>query len=84
MYEVQTVKPDTQTVKTRDNKSGQNSKKQGIGVLTRKGLHRPNVSTARPNVSTAKPVSTARPVSTVRPSVSTARFVSTARPVSTA
>ncbi|GJQ89233.1 hypothetical protein Tco_0000372 [Tanacetum coccineum] len=30
-YEVQTVKPDTQTVQTRDDKSGQNSKKQGIG-----------------------------------------------------
>ncbi|GKA66349.1 hypothetical protein Tco_0766157 [Tanacetum coccineum] len=30
-YEVQTVRPKTQTVKTRDDKSGQNSKKQGIG-----------------------------------------------------
>ncbi|GJR91084.1 ribonuclease H-like domain-containing protein [Tanacetum coccineum] len=30
-YEVQTVKPETQTVQTRDDKSGQNSKKQGIG-----------------------------------------------------
>ncbi|GJY95471.1 hypothetical protein Tco_0511832 [Tanacetum coccineum] len=30
-YEVQTVKPDTQTVQTRDDKSGQNSKKQRIG-----------------------------------------------------
>ncbi|GJX63053.1 putative ribonuclease H-like domain-containing protein [Tanacetum coccineum] len=30
-YEVQTVRPETQTVKTRDDKSGQNSKKQGIG-----------------------------------------------------
>ncbi|GKD09565.1 hypothetical protein Tco_1189250, partial [Tanacetum coccineum] len=29
-YEVQTVRPETQTVKTRDDKSGQNSKKQGI------------------------------------------------------
>ncbi|GJS71204.1 ribonuclease H-like domain-containing protein [Tanacetum coccineum] len=29
--EVQTVRPETQTVKTRDDKSGQNSKKQGIG-----------------------------------------------------
>ncbi|GJZ39647.1 hypothetical protein Tco_0586210, partial [Tanacetum coccineum] len=28
--EVQTVRPETQTVKTRDDKSGQNSKKQGI------------------------------------------------------
>ncbi|GJT29424.1 putative ribonuclease H-like domain-containing protein [Tanacetum coccineum] len=76
MYEVQTVKPDTQTVKTRDNKSGQNSKKQGIGVLTKIGLTIPvkqngkravyTVSTARP-VSTVRPVCTARPVSTVRP-----------------
>ncbi|GJT54054.1 putative ribonuclease H-like domain-containing protein [Tanacetum coccineum] len=30
-YGVQTVRPKTQTVKTRDDKSGQNSKKQGIG-----------------------------------------------------
>ncbi|GJV17778.1 hypothetical protein Tco_1363101 [Tanacetum coccineum] len=67
------------------------------GVLTRTGLHRPNVSTARPvctarpSVSTARPVctarlsvSTARPVCTARPSVSTARPICTARPVSTA
>ncbi|GJX15020.1 hypothetical protein Tco_0206778 [Tanacetum coccineum] len=31
MYEVQTVRLETQTVKTRDDKSGQNSKKQRIG-----------------------------------------------------
>ncbi|GKF15507.1 hypothetical protein Tco_0056969, partial [Tanacetum coccineum] len=31
MKEVQTVRPETQTVKTRDDKSGQNYKKQGIG-----------------------------------------------------
>ncbi|GJS25602.1 hypothetical protein Tco_0454234 [Tanacetum coccineum] len=30
-YEVQTVRPETQTVQTRDDKSGQNSNKQGIG-----------------------------------------------------
>ncbi|GKA87103.1 hypothetical protein Tco_0808814 [Tanacetum coccineum] len=30
-YEVQTVRPKTQIIKTRDDKSGQNSKKQGIG-----------------------------------------------------
>ncbi|GKF00438.1 hypothetical protein Tco_0023788 [Tanacetum coccineum] len=30
-YEVQKVRPETQTFKTRDDKSGQNSKKQGIG-----------------------------------------------------
>ncbi|GJV91578.1 putative ribonuclease H-like domain-containing protein [Tanacetum coccineum] len=30
-YEVQTIRPETQTVKTRVDKSGQNSKKQGIG-----------------------------------------------------
>ncbi|GJU67411.1 putative ribonuclease H-like domain-containing protein [Tanacetum coccineum] len=70
-YEVQTVRPETQTVKTRDDKSG---------VLTRTGLHRPSVSTARP-VCTARPsVSTARPVCTARPSVSTARPVCTAKP----
>ncbi|GJT69374.1 hypothetical protein Tco_1028660 [Tanacetum coccineum] len=50
------------------------------GVLTRTGLHRPNVSTARP-VCTARPsVSTARPVCTARPSVSTTSPVCTARP----
>ncbi|GKA24952.1 hypothetical protein Tco_0710985 [Tanacetum coccineum] len=74
--EVQIVRPETQTVKTRDDKSG---------VLTRTGLHRPSVSTARP-VCTARPsVSTARPVCTARPSISTARLsVSTARPICTA
>ncbi|GJU10643.1 ribonuclease H-like domain, reverse transcriptase, RNA-dependent DNA polymerase [Tanacetum coccineum] len=72
-FEVQTVRPETQTVKTRDEKSG---------------LHRPSVSTARPvctvkpNVSTAKPsVSTARPVCTAKPNVSTARPVYATRPI---
>ncbi|GKB51213.1 hypothetical protein Tco_0901966, partial [Tanacetum coccineum] len=31
-YEIQTVRPETQTVKTRDDKSGQTSQKQGIGL----------------------------------------------------
>ncbi|GJX23192.1 ribonuclease H-like domain-containing protein, partial [Tanacetum coccineum] len=90
-YEVQTVRPETQTVKTRDDKSGQNSKKQVIGVLTRTGLHRPSVSTARPVCTTRPSVSTTRPVCTAKLSVSTARHVctamtsvSTARPVCTA
>ncbi|GJX24528.1 putative ribonuclease H-like domain-containing protein [Tanacetum coccineum] len=84
--EVQTVRLETQTVKTRDDKSGQNSQKQGIRVLTRTGSTARPVCTARPSVSTARPVCTARPsVSTARPSVSTARPVCTARPsVSTA
>ncbi|GJV30928.1 putative ribonuclease H-like domain-containing protein [Tanacetum coccineum] len=43
MNEVQTVRLETQTVKTRDDKSG---------VLTRTGLHRPSVSTARPVYAT--------------------------------
>ncbi|GKC17943.1 hypothetical protein Tco_1014725 [Tanacetum coccineum] len=64
-YKVQTVKPKTQTVQTRDDKSG---------------LSRTSVSTARP-VCTARPsVSTARPVCTAKPSVSTARPVCTAKP----
>ncbi|GJV25522.1 hypothetical protein Tco_1378217, partial [Tanacetum coccineum] len=57
-------------------------------VLTRTGLHRPNVRTAkpictaRPSVSTARPVCTARTsVCIVRPSVSTARPVYATRPV---
>ncbi|GKF30366.1 hypothetical protein Tco_0100164, partial [Tanacetum coccineum] len=89
-YKVQTVRLETQTVKTRDDKSG---------VPTRTCLHRPSVSTARPSVSTTRPVSTARlsvstarlsvstarPVCTVKPSVSTAKPVCTARPsISTA
>ncbi|GJZ92030.1 ribonuclease H-like domain-containing protein [Tanacetum coccineum] len=65
--EVQTVRPETQTVKTRDDKSGQNSQKQGIRVLTRTGLHRANVSTARPVCTDRPSVSTARPVYATRP-----------------
>ncbi|GKD17233.1 putative ribonuclease H-like domain-containing protein [Tanacetum coccineum] len=96
-YEVKTVRPETQTVKTKDDKSGQNSKKQGIGFrkvkacfvckstdhLIKDLLTRTGLH--RPIISTARPVSTARlSVSTVRP-VSTARpSVSTARPVKTA
>ncbi|GJU61681.1 putative ribonuclease H-like domain-containing protein [Tanacetum coccineum] len=69
-YEMQTVRPETQTVKTRDDKSGQTYKKQGIGfkkvkvcfvckgVLTRTGF----VSTARPSISTARPVYASRPI----------------------
>ncbi|GKE90417.1 hypothetical protein Tco_1567892, partial [Tanacetum coccineum] len=93
-YEVQTVRPETQTVKTRDDKSGQNSKKQGIGFrkvkacfvckstdhLIKDLLTRTGLH--RPSVSTARPsVSTARPVCTARPSVSTARPVYATRPI---
>ncbi|GKB69593.1 hypothetical protein Tco_0931005, partial [Tanacetum coccineum] len=86
--EVQTVRPETQIVKTRDDKSGQNSNKQGIGVLTKTRsvcTARPSISTVRP-VCTARPsISTSRPVCTARPSISTARPVCTARPsISTA
>ncbi|GKD57544.1 hypothetical protein Tco_1290931, partial [Tanacetum coccineum] len=91
-YEVQTVRLETQIVKTREEKSGQNSKKQGVGFrkvnacfvckstdhLIKDCLHRPSVSIASLSVSTARPsVSTARPVSIARPSVSTTRPVST-------
>ncbi|GJZ14427.1 putative ribonuclease H-like domain-containing protein [Tanacetum coccineum] len=83
--EVQTVRPETQTVKTRDDKSGQYSKKQGIGVLTRTGFintARPSISTARPSINTAMPVCITRPsISTARPSVSTARPVYASRPI---
>ncbi|GJU04180.1 hypothetical protein Tco_1114518 [Tanacetum coccineum] len=61
-------------LETRDDKSGQNSHKQGVGTA------RPSISTSRPSVSTARPVSTAkpsiniaRPVSTASPSISIAR-----------
>ncbi|GKE73853.1 hypothetical protein Tco_1535894, partial [Tanacetum coccineum] len=67
------------------------------GVLTRRGLHRPSVSTGSPSISTVRPVCTARPsiniarpVCTARPSINTARpvctartSINTARPVST-
>ncbi|GJV52684.1 hypothetical protein Tco_1448425 [Tanacetum coccineum] len=66
---VQTVNPvktsETQTVKTRVDKIGQTSQKQGIGVLTRTGLITPvnqNEKRAVHKVSIARPVSTARPV----------------------
>ncbi|GJT98380.1 putative ribonuclease H-like domain-containing protein [Tanacetum coccineum] len=84
--EVQTVSPvktnETQTVKTRVDKIGQTSQKQGIGfkkikacfvckrVLTRTGLVtlvKKNEKIAVYLVSTDRPVSTAGPVSTVRP-----------------
>ncbi|GJZ03194.1 hypothetical protein Tco_0521155 [Tanacetum coccineum] len=72
--EVQTVSPvktnETQIVKTRVDKIGQTSQKQGIGVLTRTGLITPfkqNEKRAVHKDSTARPVSTVRPVSIVRP-----------------
>ncbi|GJS62481.1 ribonuclease H-like domain-containing protein [Tanacetum coccineum] len=80
VYEVQTVSPvktnESQTVKTRLDKIGQTSQKQGIGfkkikacfvckrVLTRTGLITPVKQNEKRAVHT---VSTARPVSTVRP-----------------
>ncbi|GJY64588.1 retrovirus-related pol polyprotein from transposon TNT 1-94 [Tanacetum coccineum] len=74
-YEVQTVRLETQTVKTRDDKSGQTSQKQGIGFKKAFCTARPSISTARPNVSTARPVCTARP------SISTTRPVYASRPI---
>ncbi|GJZ34033.1 putative ribonuclease H-like domain-containing protein [Tanacetum coccineum] len=79
---VQKVRPENQTVKTRDDKSG---------VSTRTGLHRPSINIARsvctdrPSINTTRPVSTVRPsISTARPSVCTTRpSINTARPVST-
>ncbi|GKC05141.1 ribonuclease H-like domain-containing protein [Tanacetum coccineum] len=66
---VQKVRPENQTVKTRDDKS----------VSSRTCLHRPSINTAR-SISTTRHVYTTRPISTVRPSISTARPVCTARP----
>ncbi|GKC80675.1 hypothetical protein Tco_1131449, partial [Tanacetum coccineum] len=81
--EVQIASPsETQTVKTRVDKIGQTSQKQGIGfkkikacfvckrVLTRTGLVnpvKPNKKKAIHTASTTRPVSTARLVSTARP-----------------
>ncbi|GKE51880.1 hypothetical protein Tco_1487036 [Tanacetum coccineum] len=81
-YEVQTVRPETQTVKTRDDKNGQNSKKQGIGFRKVKACFVWRANQYR-TIPKGPSISTARPVSTARPSVSTVRPVSTARPVST-
>ncbi|GJX14950.1 putative ribonuclease H-like domain-containing protein, partial [Tanacetum coccineum] len=91
---VQTVKPETQTVKTRDDKSGQNSKKQGIDFRKVKTCFVckstdhliKDLLTRTGFINTATPVCTARPsICTARPSISTARpSVSTARPVCTA
>ncbi|GKF02388.1 hypothetical protein Tco_0029311 [Tanacetum coccineum] len=86
---VQKVRPENQTVKTRDDKSGQNSHKQRVGFRKVKAcLHRPSINiarsvcTARPSINTAWPsINIARPVSTVIPSISTAKpSVSIARP----
>ncbi|GJT45891.1 ribonuclease H-like domain-containing protein [Tanacetum coccineum] len=88
--EVQTVRPETQTVKTRDDKSGQNSKKQGIGFRKVKACFVCKstdhlIKDWRANQYGIIPKGTARPVSTARPSVSTARpSINTARPVNTA
>ncbi|GKD56129.1 hypothetical protein Tco_1289516 [Tanacetum coccineum] len=96
--EVQTVSPvktnETQTVKTRVDKIGQTSQKQGIGFkkikacFVCKSLHRPSVSTASPSISTARPVSaaspsinTTKPVSTASPSISIARPGYASRPI---
>ncbi|GJX79978.1 putative ribonuclease H-like domain-containing protein [Tanacetum coccineum] len=62
--EVQTVSPETQTVKTRDDKSGQTPKKQGIDFRKAKKVIntvRP-VSTASPSISIARPVYASRPI----------------------
>ncbi|GJZ94993.1 hypothetical protein Tco_0667196 [Tanacetum coccineum] len=72
--EVQTVRPETQTVKTRDDKSGRGTTKPSVSTT------RP-VCTARPSVSTARHVCTARPICTARLSVSTARPVYASRPI---
>ncbi|GJS92768.1 hypothetical protein Tco_0799736, partial [Tanacetum coccineum] len=82
---VQKVRPET-----RDDKSGQNSHKQGVGFRKVKSCFvckstdhlikdcnfhdKKSQDTARPSVSTA------RPVCTSRPSISTSRHVSTASP----
>ncbi|GKB92826.1 hypothetical protein Tco_0965098, partial [Tanacetum coccineum] len=86
--EVQTVRPETQTVKTRDDKSGQTSKKQGIGFrkvkacfVCKRRANQSSISTARP-VCTARPsINTARPVSTASPSISIARPIYASRPI---
>ncbi|GJU89992.1 hypothetical protein Tco_1302415 [Tanacetum coccineum] len=67
---VQKVRPET-----RDDKSGQNSHKQGVGFRKVKACF---VCKRRANQYGIIPKSTARPVSTTRPSINTTRPVSTA------
>ncbi|GJU38518.1 hypothetical protein Tco_1191475 [Tanacetum coccineum] len=97
-YEVQTVRPETQTVKTRDDKSGQNSKKQGISFRKVKAcfvckstdhlikdynFH--DKKTQEPKLKNVVNTGVLTRTGLHRPSVSTARPVCTARPsVSTA
>ncbi|GJS29887.1 putative ribonuclease H-like domain-containing protein [Tanacetum coccineum] len=96
-YEVQTVRPETQTVKTRDDKSGQNSKKQGIGFRKVKACfvckstdhlikdcNFYDKKSQEPKLKNVVNTGVLTRTGLHRPSVSTARHVSTARPVCTA
>ncbi|GJU28309.1 putative ribonuclease H-like domain-containing protein [Tanacetum coccineum] len=90
VFEEKIVRPENQTVKTRDDKSGQNSKKQGIGFWKVKACFvckstdhlikdcnfHDKKSQEPKSVSTAKPS-----ISTARPSVSTASPVYAPRPI---
>ncbi|GKA18931.1 putative ribonuclease H-like domain-containing protein, partial [Tanacetum coccineum] len=98
MYEVQTVRPETQTVKTRDDKSGQNSQKQGISFRKVKAcfvckstdhlikdcnFH--DTKSQEPKLKNVVNTGVLTRTGLHRPSVNTARPVCTARPsVSTA
>ncbi|GJS88916.1 putative ribonuclease H-like domain-containing protein [Tanacetum coccineum] len=93
--EVQTVRPETQTVKTRDDKSGQTSKKQGIGFSKVKAcfvckstdhlIKDYNFHDKRRVLTRTGFVSTARSsISTARPVCTARPSINTARPVSTA
>ncbi|GJS24033.1 ribonuclease H-like domain-containing protein [Tanacetum coccineum] len=87
-YEMQTVRPETQTLKTRDDKSGQTSK-QGIGFqkvkacfVCKRRANQYGIIPKGPSISTARPsISIARPVCTARPSISTVRPVYASRPI---
>ncbi|GJX40155.1 putative ribonuclease H-like domain-containing protein [Tanacetum coccineum] len=89
---VQKVRPENQTVKTRDDKSGQNSHKQRVGFRKVKVCFvcRSTEYLIKDCVSSRTglhrlSINTARSVCTARPSINTARPVSTVRPsISTA
>ncbi|GKD67271.1 hypothetical protein Tco_1309379, partial [Tanacetum coccineum] len=95
-YEVKIVRPETQTVKTRDDKSGQNFKKQGIGFRKVKACFvckstdhlikdcnfhdKKSQEPKLKNVVNTGVLTRTGSISTVRLSINTARPVSTTRP----
>ncbi|GJX87681.1 ribonuclease H-like domain-containing protein [Tanacetum coccineum] len=77
--EVQKFRPKNQTVKSRDEKSGQNSHKQGVGFRKVKACF--VYKSTEHLIKDCPSISTARHVSTASPSINTARPGYTSRPI---